>query len=224
LRRTYQKVMDAIVVSASGRSFFDGCHKHRIIPGYAGGTYNVENVVYVTQREHSIIHFLRWKLYGDLRDKRAFKMIGTGPSGLSHQDRVDHGRECAENKIGIHGADEATRTEWQGRGRATQVVKAKLGEKNWVYWSSEEGRRERSRLGGKSSHTKNQLFIEQQCSFTDKDKASAASRKSAKKPVTDGRGTLRKFHTEDQVIMFLKENPTWRRGCPTRKEKLALVR
>lgn len=224
MKLTYENVLNSIVDMASSRTFFDGCHKHRIIPGYLGGTYVEGNVIYLTQQEHCIVHFLRWKLYHDLRDKRAYKMIGIGPSGLSHQDRIDHGKSCVENRTGIHGADETTRSEWRERGRATQLERAGVGEKNWMYWSTEKGRRERARLGGLASYGNNPAFINQQNAFKDKNKASAAAKKSAKKPVTDGKGTLRKFHTEEQVDIFLKENPTWRRGCPTKKEKLALVK
>jgi len=222
MKLTYQKVLIAIIEVASSRPLFDGCHKHRILPGYLGGSYTEDNVINLTQREHSIVHFLRWKLYQDSRDKRAYKMIGIGPSGLSHQDRIDHGRYCVESRTGIHGADEDTRNMWRERGRATQLKKASLGEKNWVYYSTEKGRRERAQLGGLASYGNNQAFINQQSAFKDKDKASAAAKKSAKKPVTDGKGTLRKFHTEEQVNIFLKENPTWRKGCPTKKEKLVL--
>ena len=220
----YQKLLNEITESSRDRIYFDGCHKHRIIPGYLGGTYSKDNVLYLTQREHSIVHFLRWKLYRDSRDKRAYKMIGVGPSGLSHEDRVSHGKFCFEGNIGIHVVDETTRNKWRDKGRSTQLEKAKLGEKNWVYWSTEEGRKERSRLGGLASYGKSKVFIDQQCSFRDKNKASQASKKSAKKPVTDGKGTMRKFHTNEQVDIFLNENPTWRRGCPTKKEKSVSVK
>lgn len=220
----YEKILAQIILQSKSRKYFDGCHKHRILPGYQGGEYVECNVVFLTQREHSIVHFLRWKLYRDLRDKRAYKMIGMGPTGLSHQDRIDHGKICFKSKVGIHGVDDQIRSEWQQKGRDTQRLAAALGEKNWYYWSTREGREERAILGGKASYGKNKSFIDQQGAFKDRAKASLAASKSAKKPVTDGRGTLRKFHTEEEVDKFLLENPTWRRGCPTKKEKLVLVR
>lgn len=224
MKKIYESVLLSITEQAKSRVHFESCHKHRIIPGYLGGEYTTDNVLFLTQREHSIIHFLRWKLYGDSRDRRAHKMIGRGPSGLSHQDRVDHGKMCFDSGIGIHGLDKQTRAEWQERGRLTQQAAIALGDKNWVYWSTPEGRKERAKLGGLASYGKNQAFINQQSSFKDKEKASAAAKKSAKKPVTDGCGVLRKFHTDEQVTKFLMENPTWRRGCPTKKEKSVLVK
>jgi hypothetical protein len=224
MKKTYENVLFSITEQAKSRVSFEGCHKHRMLPGYLGGEYTTGNVLFLSQREHSIVHFLRWKLYGDSRDKRAYKMIGKGTSGLSHQDRVDHGTMCFDFGIGIHGVDKQTRMEWGERGRSTQQAAIALGDKNWVYWSTPEGRKERARLGGLASYGKNQAFINQQCSFKDRDKASAAAKKSAKKPVTDGCGIMRKFHTNEQVIEFLMENPTWRRGCPTKTEKLALAK
>ena len=224
MKKIYEKVLLSITDQARSRVYFEGCHKHRILPGYLGGEYYVDNVLFLTQREHSIIHFLRWKIYGDSRDKRAYKIIGKGPSGLSHQDRVDHGRRCFESGIGMHKVDKRTRSEWQEKGRQTQQAALALGNKNWVYWSTPRGRKERAQLGGLASYGKNQAFINQQSSFKDRNKASAAAKKSAKKPVTDGCGALRKFHTDEEVTNFLLKNPTWRRGCPTKKEKLALVK
>lgn len=224
MKKIYEKALSIITEQAKNRAYFDGCHKHRIIPGYQGGAYTDNNVLFLTQKEHSLIHFLRWKLHGDSRDKRAFKMIGVGPSGLSYQDRIDHGKYCYKSKLGIHGVDKQTKSNWQKKGMQTQQILAERGVKNWFYWSTIEGRRERSRLGGIASYGKNHHFLKQQGSFKDKSKASAAAKKSAKKPVTDGNGTLRKFQTDEQVINFLRENPTWRRGCPTKKEKLKSVK
>lgn len=223
MKNVYQSVYDSIIIQYSGRKWFKGCHKHRIQPGYDKGTYELSNVLFVTQREHSLIHFLRWKLFKDSRDKRAQKMIGVGPSGLSHSDRIEHGMMCAEQKIGFHRAESSLKSEWKKRGRETQKIKCETeGEKNWYYWSTPAGRKERASLGGKASYGKCAAFIEQQGSFKDKKFASEAAKKSAKKPVTNGSGVIRKFHTELERDMFLKDNPTWRRGCPTKKELLQL--
>ena len=88
MKLIYQKAYDILVERTKLRYKFTGCHKHRIIQGYKGGTYDANNVLYLTQYEHSLIHFILWKTNHDSRDKRAYKMIGKGPSGLSHEDRV----------------------------------------------------------------------------------------------------------------------------------------
>lgn len=225
MRSIYQTVLDNLIKEGSSREWFVGCHKHRIVPGYKGGEYAEGNVVYLTQKEHYIVHYLMWKLFRDSRDKRAYKMIGVGPSGLNHQDRVDHGNMCLAKKIGFHKADSETKKVWQQKGTESQKTNyEENGTKNWYYWSTPEGRKERSSLGGKTSYKTNEAFKKQQSSFKDKSLASAASKKSAKKPVTDGRGVMLKFHTEEERNLFLIANPEWRRGCPTKKERSALVK
>lgn len=225
MKAIYQKVYNDIINGVINRDWFEGCHKHRIIPGYLGGLYEETNVIFLTQKEHSLIHFLRWKIFGDSRDKRAYKMVGVGASGLSYQDRIEHGVWCHQNKIGFHSTDEETRRKWSLKGVDSQKQRfIENGDKNFYYWSTPEGRKERASLGGKASYGKNNLFIKQQCSFKDKNHASEAGKKSAKKPVTDGNGTLKKFHTETEREEFLLHNPKWRKGCPTKKERLASVK
>ena len=223
MKLIYQKAYDILVERTKLRYKFTGCHKHRIIQGYKGGTYDANNVLYLTQYEHSLIHFILWKTNHDSRDKRAYKMIGKGPSGLSHEDRVEHGLMCVTNKIGFHNHSNDIKNVWRSKGRETQRIKAvENNDKNWYYWSTKQGRKERASLGGKASYGKNKAFIDQQSSFKDKTKASEAAKRSAKKPVTNGRDII-KFHTEDQRDDYLQNNPTWRKGCPTKKDKLKLV-
>lgn len=224
MKQIYQNVYINLIEKADGRAKFTGCHKHRILQGYNGGTYVKGNVLFLTQQEHSLIHFILWKLNGDSRDKRAYKMIGKGPSGLSHDDRVDHGIACARDGIGFHSASDDTKTLWRQRGRDTQQIRAvDLGDKNWYYWSTEVGRKERASLGGKASYPNNKDFMAQQGSFRDKARASSSGMKAAKKPVTDGKRII-KFHTEEQRTAYLINNPLWRTGCPTKRDKLELGR
>lgn len=218
MKALYQRVLHKIY-EAAPKQAFTGCHKHRKVPGYEGGIYCDENVVYLTQRDHSTAHWLRWKLYGDLRDKLGSKMIGKGPSGLSHQDRVDHGNFCVYNKIGIHGFDHATKV---GIGEKTYEIHRRYyeetGVKNFYYWSTPEGRAERASLGGSVSCKTNKAFLAQKNSFLDKDHAKVSGMKAAKKPVTNGKEN-RRLKTEEERTKFLMENPEWKIGT-TRKSKL----
>lgn len=54
----------------------DFLHKHRIIPGYQGGTYHKKNVVYLTVKEHRIIHYIMWRLHNHIYDLLAYKRLG----------------------------------------------------------------------------------------------------------------------------------------------------
>lgn len=223
MKDVYKKVYEDLLNEYKGKEYLTGYHKHRIVPGYLGGTYDIDNIVCVPQRVHSIIHFLRWKLFKDSRDKRAQKMIGIGPSGLSHQDRVDHGIYCANEKIGFFGASTEKRAEWARRGWETQKKECiETGKKNYYYWSTEEGRRERASLGGTASCLTNIKFREKIGRFKDNPAfASECARLSPKKPVTNGK-IIRKFRTDEEVDVFLSNNETWRRGCLTKNERLAL--
>lgn len=48
-----------------------GFHLHHILPLHAGGTDAPENLVLLHPADHAIAHLVRWKLYGDVRDKWA---------------------------------------------------------------------------------------------------------------------------------------------------------
>lgn len=44
-------------------------HKHHILPKFAGGTDDLNNIIKVTQEQHYLLHYNRWlryRLYGDL--------------------------------------------------------------------------------------------------------------------------------------------------------------
>lgn len=218
MRHIYEAALQKIYLTSPSEPF-TGCHKHRIIPGYAGGTYDSDNVVYLSQKQHSLVHWLRWKIFKDSRDKRGFKMIGIGPSGLSYEDRVEHGHMCRKEKIGIHGLPLDKK---QNIGFKTLSKQKKeyeqTGKKNFFYWSTKEGRRERARLGGKTSCQTNKAFILQQGTFKDPNKAKLYGAMSGKKQATNGIENKR-FKTDDERNKFILENEGWRVGT-TRKLKL----
>lgn len=49
--------------------------KHRITPGYEGGTYETNNVILLTFPEHAMAHYLRYLQYGKVEDLRAYRMM-----------------------------------------------------------------------------------------------------------------------------------------------------
>ena len=205
------------ILNEASTSRFIGSHAHRIVP------YQTDDVVFLEQKIHSLIHWLRWKIWHLPQDKAAYKMIGRGPSGLSYEDRVLHGKWCSENNIGIHNMSDEQRIR---QGYTTYDKQKQIylmtGAKNFYYWSTPAGRKERAKLGGSASCKTNQKFIDKQCAFKyNKIKASEASKKSAKKPATNG-VIIKKFHTNEQLEQFLQENEGWRKGYLTKKEKLAL--
>lgn len=149
-----------------------GLHKHHIIPKHSGGQDCNENYTYLTSREHTIAHFLLWKIHRNPNDLRSMYMLG---ANLTTKQRKDVGEWCRDNKIGIHGLSVNDKSEWCKRGAHTQMIKeigihnpdnfkkhASLGGKAsikstnnpWSYWASKAGRTQRASLGGKSHKNK----------------------------------------------------------------------
>ena len=183
-----------------------GLHAHHIIPKHNGGTNDQDNITYLTVREHVIAHYILWKLYRQPNDLRAMHMLGANLT--THQRRIV-GEYCRDHSLGFHGASPEQRDLWRSRGQNTQSTQRG----SYIWWSSPEGRSERSRLGGKSTWSKRSSpkFIAQMSSFKDTDHARKSGITAGKKPVTDGAST-RKFHTNEEVESFLVENTGWRRG------------
>lgn len=81
-------------------------HKHRVTPGYAGGTYEPSNVVEVEINScisnnisaHSIWHFCNWQLWGRVEDFCAWKGLAgaSGKEDIIESMRREGGRKAAE--------------------------------------------------------------------------------------------------------------------------------
>lgn len=68
----YYNLLDNV----STRLFEKGLQRHRIIPGYQGGKYTDDNIVFVTLKEHRVLHKLRYKIWNNWQDKAAAKFLG----------------------------------------------------------------------------------------------------------------------------------------------------
>lgn len=196
-----------------------GLHKHHILPSHSGGLDVSENYTYLTVREHIIAHYLLWRINKNPDDLRSMKMLG---ANLSVAYRRIIGLWCVENKIGFHNDSitQEQRSEWQEKGRTTQ--KETGSKDSFYYWSTIEGRTERASMGGKAGSSSQitergfPAFISLDSEQRIKD-ARYAGTLSPKKPATDGKST-KKFHTNDERIIFLNNNPEWYIGChPTGK-------
>lgn len=131
---------------------YSGLHEHHIVPKHMGGTDDDCNLTYLNVREHIIAHYLLWKIYKNPNDLRSMKMLG---ANLSPQHRRITGEFCRDNKIGFFSIPVEERKEWRIRGIETQkqeYLNDKV--KNFYYWSTEEGRKERASLGGKQKASK----------------------------------------------------------------------
>jgi hypothetical protein len=117
-----------------------------------GGTDEDCNLTYLNIREHIIAHYLLWKIYKNPNDLRSMKMLG---ANLSPQHRRITGEFCRDNQIGLFSTPIEERREWMSKGIETQKQEyLQNNTKNFYYWSTEEGRKERASLGGKKRASK----------------------------------------------------------------------
>ena len=224
----YLKIYNNLCISRSQLKeqygYGSGLHRHRIVPGHMGGEYVDENITYLTVREHIVAHYLLWKIYRNANDLRSMNMLG---ARLSHEHRIIIGKWCYENNIGVHNpVYDKDRVDWRKRGLETQRRSyEETGNKDsFHYWSTEEGRKERSIMGGKASwemqkKKRNGLPF---CLSLDPEErkinASKAAKHSGKFPVTNGL-ICKKLKSEDERRQFLLENPSFKRGNKPYKRK-----
>lgn len=131
---------------------YSGLHEHHIVPKHMGGTDDDYNLTYLNVREHIIAHYLLWKIYKNPNDLRSMKMLG---ANLSTQYRKIIGEFCRDNGIGIFSIPSNERKKWTIKSMEIQkqeYLNDKV--KNFYYWSTEEGRKERASLGGKQRASK----------------------------------------------------------------------
>lgn len=96
--------------------------KHHITPRFAGGTDDLNNIVFLTYNDHVIAHYIRWIVYNEEGDRVAWQVM----SGQS----VDIRRETARLAGRIGGVN----VQQQHRQRGTG-------------WFNSQGQRERGQRG-----------------------------------------------------------------------------
>lgn len=127
-------------------SYKSGLHKHHIVPVHQGGIDEPSNFTYLTPKEHAFAHYLLWEMNHEPNDLRSMHMLGVK---LTPKQRSIVGKWCRDNQIGIFGVDKESRREWSYRGYLQQKETfLRTGEKNFYYWSTRAGQKERASLGG----------------------------------------------------------------------------
>jgi hypothetical protein len=66
----------------------DGLHTHRIVPGYAGGKYELNNITFLTPKEHRIIHYIRYRIFGHRADIYSYIRLRGSFSGHTHSEET----------------------------------------------------------------------------------------------------------------------------------------
>ena len=181
-------------------------HKHHIIPKHSNGDDINENYTFLTIREHIIAHYLLWKLNKNPYDLGSMHMLGAHIS--SHQRKI-FGEWCRDNKIGFHSFSLEMRKEI---GYKSWKI-AQQNKNEFFYWSTQEGRLERARLGGKASFASgnNKEFLFWCSKEGSQMRAKMGGLSSGKLCVTNGVET-KKFKTDIEVNGFIDNNPSWKRG------------
>jgi len=71
----YKRIYDSLILQGSLRLYESGLHQHRIVPGYEGGEYVKKNITFLTAKEHTLVHKLRYKLFGRHEDACAHNIL-----------------------------------------------------------------------------------------------------------------------------------------------------
>ena len=66
----------------------DGLHTHRITPGHSGGEYELDNITFLTPKEHRIIHYIRYRLFGNRADIYSYIRLKGSFSGHTHSEET----------------------------------------------------------------------------------------------------------------------------------------
>lgn len=130
----------------------EGREIHHLIPWYAGGTDDWNNLVTLTPEEHMNAHYARWKETGNFRELCSYYMIGYNFS-KAHEIASSEGGKIGgivvrDKKVGICVDDQKKRSEWASMGGKVggRVQKQKgLG----IHGASSEQNKKWASMGGK---------------------------------------------------------------------------
>jgi hypothetical protein len=180
-----QKIYIALLERGAKRTYKRGIglHRHRILPGYQGGEYAEGNIAYLTRKEHRLVHKLRYKLFGNVKELGASKQLGGKlttqqlsehsklmTASLSKKQRLEYSRRgglslskeqlSKAGKLG--GASSVfkktgflrmSKEQLSKNGRTGALIT--ITKKIGIHGLSEEQRLENCRLGGKATTVKN---------------------------------------------------------------------
>lgn len=75
--------------------------KHHIIPRYMGGDNSNQNLVHLSFREHILAHYILWRMYGNIEDQIAYKMM----NGQTEEGRI------LKQKLAVKRSNESNKAE-----------------------------------------------------------------------------------------------------------------
>ena len=137
----------------------DYLEKHRILPGCLGGTYEKENVIIVTRREHSLLHLLLHKSFPDNIQLAQCAAIMCGSKGTRFYKSLAYAQSCEEKSTIIAESNRRRQVTWGDKiseslkkYQKTEEHKKSISEAMKKVWDSDPTMKERgSRKGTKHS-------------------------------------------------------------------------
>ena len=175
----YLSIHDSIINRAKNRIRAEGYESHHILPRCEGGLENSEQV-FLSQKEHSVIHKLRYEITGVVGNLIAYRLMKYGRKMLNenhteisraggkahHQiyrqnpelysirqkkSGIVGGNKCRDEKIGFFQLTEEEMKKAKSKGRQT-IVREKLG------MFSDEYREKHKELLHKKVYTPDGIF------------------------------------------------------------------
>ena len=71
IKDIYQQFIESIQNKCYSKN--EKLYKHRIIPGFEGGTYFFNNVLLCNYKDHCLAHYYRWLAYKKFGDQLAWR-------------------------------------------------------------------------------------------------------------------------------------------------------
>jgi len=82
----WEDIYNSLIEKNKNSNLIEGIYyeKHHIIPRYMKGDNSNENLVYLPFKKHILAHYILWRMYKNIEDKIAYKMM----SGQTEEGRI----------------------------------------------------------------------------------------------------------------------------------------
>lgn len=130
----YQKIHDTIIVRAQIRNKISGSYyeRHHIIPKACGGSNKKDNLVFLTAKEHYLVHWLLYKINPIPKLAYAWRRMCSRGSKY-HAGRTTSRYYEASRKAFVKAHSETMTGRKLSDEHRTKISKSKMGEKNPMF-------------------------------------------------------------------------------------------
>lgn len=164
----YLRLCHALLSLGRKKQKGDYLEKHRILPGCLGGTYQKENVIVVTRREHSLLHLLLHKSFPEHHKLAQCASIMCGSRGTRFYKSLAYVQNCEEKSNLIAESNRRRQVTWGDKiseslknYKKTDEHKENIGKTMKKVWETDPTMKDRcSRKGSKHSEESKQKTSE----------------------------------------------------------------